>query len=238
MAFLPPLIFFLVALLLQFLLLQTRFLHIFWAFLKFFFALTQGGAWTYCREERFGTPNKFKQLQTIDHNSEKHQKTTGKPCPVLKFNAKVQTLVSYKQKTPNNSREVKETSEISLNRHLAKNGNVLFGFSLMAACSESSETLLHAASASLSQHVSEQKFRSLFGGPSLAIERCWFEILSKMEPLPLHWGMESLLMTLHFLKNQYTNLNSIATFWHVDSRTLLKNVEITLTLLDYTLPDV
>jgi hypothetical protein len=59
-----------------------------------------------------------------------------------------------------------------------------------------------------------------------------------MEPLPSHWGMESFLMTLYFLKNQHANLYSIAIFWNVDPRTLLKNVEITLTLLDFTLPDV
>jgi hypothetical protein len=101
----------------------------------------------------------------------------------------------------------------------------------------SSEIILEVAS-HLTQRTSEHDFRSIFGGPSIAIDFLWHQILAKMEPLPHHWNIDDLLMCLNFLKNPQTNLTCISSHWGISENTFKKHLSTSLALIDYSLPEV
>jgi hypothetical protein len=96
---------------------------------------------------------------------------------------------------------------------------------------ELSTMLLHAK-------ISEPIFCGLFGMSSLIFQKLWIFLTKYSYLFPKKWKILHLFMTLNFLKNPQNNLGSFSTFWRKNPKTIMKYVEITLKLLNSTLPKV
>jgi hypothetical protein len=109
----------------------------------------------------------------------------------------------------------------------------------MPYSSVSSVFLQHATEYLEIQNCSEMNFRAHFGGPSVAIEYLWKSILSRfLSVLPSRWTLTNFLMTLMFLKCPLPTLQTNATRFHLDHRTMMKKIQQTLLLILKTLPNV
>jgi hypothetical protein len=95
-----------------------------------------------------------------------------------------------------------------------------------------------AASALLSQNITERKFIALFGSSSTNISKLWKVIFSKRNSFSHRWGAEQFLVTLHFLKTRSESLVGIACFWKLSKQTLMKYVHQTLKIFNQILPEV
>ena len=112
-----------------------------------------------------------------------------------------------------------------------------FGFFILMAAEQSEEFL--ELGACLTGNQRERDFRAHFGGPSIAIDHLWRLIQTKHQHhLPHLWGCDELLQTLCFLKSPGQNLTVSSSRFKIDQRTLMKNVEKTLEVIDQTLPEV
>lgn len=114
---------------------------------------------------------------------------------------------------------------------------VFFHFHLHSMKILSSPLFLKCAK-EITRKESELSFRAHFGGPSLAVHFLWQCIVATVVPLPHLWGVPELLQTLCFLKSPGSNLLVTASRFGCDHRTLMKNVETTLHLINQTLPEV
>ena len=111
-------------------------------------------------------------------------------------------------------------------------------FLLFLVCYRMSSEILLDVAYRMTGRRSEKDFRSLFGGPSEAIEFLWNCILAKMEPLPHTWNIDDLLMCLHFLKNPQSNLVCSSSRCGISTNTFKKHLSTTLSLIDFSLPEV
>jgi hypothetical protein len=83
----------------------------------------------------------------------------------------------------------------------------------------------------------ERDFASHFGGPSIAIAHLWKFILSS-GPLPHLWGAIELLQSLCFLKLSGTSWATICSRFDLDEKTMKKNLQSSLEMIDRALPEV
>ena len=101
----------------------------------------------------------------------------------------------------------------------------------------SSSSILHTA-----KHITcarnERNFQSHFGLPSLCVEQLWRFICHHYPQLPRGWGLEELFLTLFFLKSPGRNLETTASQFHIHSQTMMKWIDITLTMICSVLPEV
>ena len=97
--------------------------------------------------------------------------------------------------------------------------------------------MLHAAKELVERHLSEQDFRSHFGGPSLAIEKLW-QIIKIRNDLPHLWGIDDLLMGLFFLQNPGNSWSTNSSQWGIHPNTFKKHLVWTLNIIISVLPDV
>ena len=84
----------------------------------------------------------------------------------------------------------------------------------------------------------ERNFRAHFGLPSLCVEQLWRLILQYYPHLPREWGLEELFLTLYFLKSPGRNFETIASHFHIHPQTMVKWVDLTLTIIIGVLPEV
>ena len=82
---------------------------------------------------------------------------------------------------------------------------------------------------------SEREFRSLFGGPSVALHLLFLHVLH-VQYLPKWWGLSVFLLTFHWLKNPHESINSFCLISHVSKPTLIRYLNFTLQLIIDVLP--
>jgi hypothetical protein len=94
------------------------------------------------------------------------------------------------------------------------------------------------ASHHITKSWSEKVFRGHFGFPSLVIEKLWQKIRLLHPVLPNRWGLEELFMALYFFKNHSVNIVTTASRFGVHPQTFFKKLEISLHLINGSLPPV
>jgi len=99
-------------------------------------------------------------------------------------------------------------------------------------CREAAIIALH-----LVKCPSEREFRSLFGGPSVALHLLYLRVLH-LRHLPKWWGLSVFLLTIHWLKNPHKSINSFCLISHISKPTLLRNLNFTLQLIIDILPSL
>jgi hypothetical protein len=103
----------------------------------------------------------------------------------------------------------------------------------------SSELFLDHASSFLQINCKESDFRAHFGGPSIAIEYLWNQIVNRFtEVLPSRWNMNSFLLSLAYIKCPCPTLITNASRFHIDYRTMVIKTKQTCILIIKTLPNV
>jgi hypothetical protein len=89
----------------------------------------------------------------------------------------------------------------------------------------------------ITAHTTERAFREHFGCPSIAIDVLWNWLLQRCSSfLPPRWSIHDFLWSLLWLKSPGSNLSIFASRWRIDRHTMVKRIQMTLVLIDFTLP--